>query len=206
MLGPMGDDHLRFSGLDFAQQAAALEAIVRAEPVLMEVLTLARQLALPDCWLVSGAIYNSVWNVLTGRPSLRGVKDIDLFYFDASDLSYEAEDAVITRAAPIFVHLPRPVEIRNQARVHLWYEGHFGQPYAPLQSSREGIDRFASTTHSVGLQLDGQGRLLVYAPYGLDEMFSFRLTPNRRQDNRRTHDAKAARALTLWPELRVEDW
>lgn len=185
---------------------AALEAIVRGEPVLTEVLTLARQLALPDCWLVSGAIYNSVWNVLTGRPSLHGVKDIDLFYFDASDLSYEAEDQVIRRAAPVFAHLPLPVEIRNQARVHLWYEDHFGQAYAPLRSSCEGIDRFASTTHSVGLQLDDRNRLLVYAPYGLDEMFSFRLTPNRRQENRRTHEAKAARALRLWPELQVEAW
>lgn len=193
------EPHLRHSGRGEAAQAAALEAIVRAEPVLMEVLTLARQLALPDCWLVSGAIYNSVWNVLTGRPSLRGVKDIDLFYFDASDLSYEAEDVVIRRAAPIFAHLPLPVEIRNQARVHLWYEGHFGRPYAPLASSREGIDRFA-------LQLDDRGGLVVYAPYGLDEMFSFRLTPNRKQDNRRTHEAKAARALTLWPELQVETW
>jgi hypothetical protein len=200
------EEHLRYSGRSEAEQAAALEAIVRAEPVLMEVLTLVRGLALPDCWLVSGAIYNSVWNVLTGRPSLRGVKDIDLFYFDASDLSYDAEDAVIRRAAPVFAHLPRPVEIRNQARVHLWYEGHFGQPYAPLASSREGIDRFASTTHSIGLQLDGQDRLLVYAPYGLDEMFSFRLTPNRGQDNRLTHETKAARALTLWPELQVEAW
>lgn len=180
--------------------------MIRGEPVLMQALALARPLALPDCWLVSGAIYNSVWNLLTGRPPMRGVKDIDLFYFDASDLSYEAEDAVIRRAAPIFAPLPVPVEIRNQARVHLWYEEHFGQPYAPLRSSCEAIDRFASTTHSVGVQLDADDRLLIYAPYGLDEMFSFRLTPNRGQDNRRTHETKAARALTLWPELQVEPW
>src|SRR5690606_14632641 len=135
----------------------------------------ARRLALPDCWLVSGAIYNSVWNMLTGRPSMRGVKDIDLFYFDASDLSYEAEDAVIKRVAPVFADLRVPVELRNQARVHLWYEDHFGQPYAPLRSSREAVDRFATTTHAVGVQLDAEDRLQVYAPYGLDEMFSFRL-------------------------------
>jgi len=187
-------------------QAAVLEGIVSGEPVLMEVLARARDLQLPDCWLVSGAIYNSVWNSLTGRPSMTGIKDIDLFYFDDTDLSYEAEDAVIQRAAPLFAHLPLPVEIRNQARVHLWYEGHFGTPYRPLRSSREGIDRFATTTHSVGVQLNGLGDLLVYAPYGLDEMFSFRLTPNRVNDNRRTHETKAARALTIWPELIVEPW
>jgi uncharacterized protein len=198
--------HLRYSGLPAAQQVAALLAIVRDEPVLMDTLRLARQLALPDCWLVSGAIYNTVWNVLTGRPSLHGVKDIDLFYFDASDLSYEAEDLVIRRAAPIFAHLPLPVEIRNQARVHLWYEDHLGRPCLPLQSSREAIDRFASTTHAVGLLLDDRDGLQVYSPFGLDEMFSFRMTPNRLQDNRETHEAKSARALACWPELVVEAW
>lgn len=199
-------DHLRFAGKDHDEQAAALEDVVRAEPVLMEVLVHARDLQLPDCWLVSGAIYNSVWNSLTGRPSMTGIKDIDLFYVDDADLSYEAEDAVIQRAAPVFGHLPLPVEIRNQARVHLWYEGHFGAPYAPLRSSREGIDRFATTAHSVGVQLNDLGDLRVYAPYGLDEMFSFRLTPNRVNDNRRTHETKAARALTIWPEIVVERW
>ena len=106
----------------------------------------------------------------------------------------------------MFAPLPLPVEIRNQARVHLWYEGHFGSPCPPLRSSREAIDRFATTTHSVGVQLDDQGGLLVYAPYGLKEMFSFRLTPNRVSNNRKTHEAKAARALTFWPELTVEPW
>jgi hypothetical protein len=114
------ENHLRYAGKDRDTQAAALEAIVRAEPVLMAVLGAARALALPDWWLVSGAIYNTVWNSLTGLRPMTGVKDIDLFYFDDTDLSYEAEDAVIKLAAPIFAQLPVPVEIRNQARVHLW--------------------------------------------------------------------------------------
>lgn len=199
-------EHLRYAELGYDVQAAALETIVRSEPVLMEALRGARALVLNDCWLVSGAIYNSVWNSLTGRPPLTGIKDIDLFYFDDADLSYEAEDAVIKRAEPVFVDLPLPVEIRNQARVHLWYEGHFGVPYAPLRSSREGIDRFATKAHSVGVQLDARDALAIYAPYGLDEMFSFRLVPNRKNDNRWTHETKARRAIGVWPELEIEPW
>ncbi|HEY4202318.1 MAG TPA: nucleotidyltransferase family protein [Devosiaceae bacterium] len=199
-------DHLRFSGLSASAQRAELETIVLAEPVLVTVLEGLRDLSLPDGWLVSGAIYNSVWNALTGQPSMTGVKDADLFYFDAEDLSYEAEDAVIKRAEPIFAGLPVPVEIRNQARVHLWYEGHFGQPYPPLHSSREAIDRFACTTHAVGMRLGDGGLLETYAPYGLDEIFSFRLVPNRMLDNRKTHEAKAARQMQIWPELTMVPW
>jgi len=172
--------------------------------VLMRTLRQARAMDLPDWWLVSGAIYNQVWNALTGRPEMYGVKDIDLFYFDP-DTSWAAEDRQIARAAEMFDPQP-PVELRNQARVHLWYEDHFGQPYAPLRDSREGIDRFACKTHCVGVRLRAQGRLEIYAPYGLDDIFAFRLTPNPVLDNRATHAAKAARQVALWPELEVVPW
>lgn len=198
--------HLRFSGLPFEHQREAFLAILQADPLVRTALETARRLGLPDWWIVSGALYNTVWNALTGRASGHGVKDVDLFYFDAADLTWEAEDAVIRRAAPLFTDLPVPVEIRNQARGHLWYEGHFGQPYPPLGSSREGIDRFACKTHAVGVRLGVDGTLDLYAPFGLDDIFSFRLVPNRVLDNRATHEKKAARALVHWPELAVVPW
>ncbi len=192
--------HLRHAGLPFADQQQALFAIVRQSPVLSATLDIAAAMDLPDWWLVSGAIYNQVWNHLTGRPEMHGVKDIDLFYFDP-DTSYAAEDREIRRAAGLFAPTP-PVELRNQARVHLWFNDHFGLPYPPLSSAREGIDRFASLTHCVGLRLDAGGALQLYAPYGLDHIFSFRVVPNTALDNRDTHARKAARQKALWPELR----
>jgi hypothetical protein len=199
-------DHLRYAGLPADEQANALRDIICATPMLVDVLERMQQLALPDSWLVSGAIYNTVWNHLTGRPPLTGINDIDLFYFDATDLSYEAEDRAIKAADHAFAGLPLPVQLRNQARVHLWYQDHFGRPYAPLNSSREAIDRFASLTHAVAARLDEAGEIELYTPYGLDDLFSFRIVPNRRLDNRDTHERKGARAITVWPEVRVEAW
>ncbi len=199
-------DHLRFAGQPADVQADALRGIISETTFLMAALERLRDLALPDSWLVSGAIYNSVWNHLTGRPALTGINDIDVFYFDASDLSYEAEDRVIRRAEPVFADLPLPVQIRNQARVHLWYEGHFGVSYAPLKNSCEAVDRFASTTHAVAARLDGRGSIELYTPYGLEPMLAFRMVPNRSTDNRETHERKAARASKVWPELVVEGW
>jgi uncharacterized protein len=198
--------HLRLASASAEQQLAALKAIVAAEPMLMDVLRRLRLLALPDSWLVSGAIYNTVWNVLTGRPPLTGIKDVDIFYWDDADLSYEAEDAVIRRGDTAFAGLPLPVQIRNQARVHLWYEAHFGQPYPPLRSSREAVDRFASVTHAVAVRLDAADSLDVYAPYGLDDLFAFRIAPNRSMDNSRTHMEKGARAVAVWPEVTLVPW
>ena len=190
--------HLRYAGHPTAIQDRALRDIVAQSPMLRQTLETARDIDLPDWWLVSGAIYNTVWNHLTDRPALHGIKDIDLFYFDP-DTSYEAEDRVISNAR--FPGTP-PVEIRNQARVHLWYPGHFGQPYSALTHSAEAIDRFASRTHCIGLRLTD--RLEIYAPYGLDDIFSFRLTPNPILNNRTTHEEKAARQMLHWPDAALD--
>ena len=199
-------NHLRFADQPAAAQAEALRDIIHATPLLTDVLERLPALGLPDSWLVSGAIYNTVWNHLTGRPLLTGINDIDLFYFDASDLSYEAEDRAIKSADRIFAGLPLPVQLRNQARVHLWYPERFGEPYPALSSSREAIDRFASLTHSVAARLDGRGDIELYAPFGLDDLFSFRIVPNRLMNNRATHEKKAERARGVWPEIVVEAW
>jgi uncharacterized protein len=197
------NDHLRYAGRDPATQEQALREIIAQSRCLTDRLTRARDWNLPDWWIVSGAIYNTVWNHLTGRPDMYGVKDVDLFYFD-DDRSYEAEDRLIREAARRFPGTP-PVELRNQARVHLWYPDHFGQPYPELNASHQAIDHFASRTHCIGARLTGDG-LELYAPFGLDDIFSFRLTPNPVLDNRATHRAKAERQMSLWPELTLLDW
>lgn len=180
-----------------------LRAILRADPVLWPALTTLRRLDLPDSWIVSGALYNTVWNHLTGRPPGYGLKDIDVFYHDP-DTSWDAEDAVIARARAHFTG-PVPVEVRNQARVHLWYPDHFGRRIAPLRSSAESLSAFACETHAVAARLKGT-EIEIAAPYGLDSVFSLRIVPNIRHRNRRTHEAKAARCRANWPEVVVEDW
>lgn len=200
------NDHLRHSGAGDAVQRAALDAIIRSSPLLMEVLAGLREDGLPDHLLVAGAIYNLVWNRLTGRPDLNGINDIDVFYFDDSDLSYEAEDVVIRRLAARFAALPLPVQVRNQARVHLWFPQKFGVPFTPLRSSAEMMGRYASKTHAVGARLEADDSLTIVAPFGLDDIFSFRITPNPVLMNKPAHDAKGARAKSIWPELTVVPW
>ncbi|MGR3662540.1 MAG: nucleotidyltransferase family protein [Paracoccaceae bacterium] len=195
--------HLRFAQASEAARRDALFEIVRASPVLMQVFERARELDLPDWWVVSGAIYNQVWNHLSGRADMYGVNDVDLFYFDP-DTGYEAEDRVI-REAVGFPEKP-PIEIRNQARVHLWYEQHFGEAYTPLRDCREAIDRFACRTHCVGMRLREDGEFDLYAPFGLGDIFGFRVVPNTLRNNRETHERKAARQITMWPELKIVQW
>lgn len=183
-----------------------LEDIVRADPGLMTLLVRLRDLGLPQWRLVAGCLYQTVWNVLTGRPRGTGIRDYDLIYFDPDDLSYEAEDRVIQRVAAATAPGIGPVEARNQARVHLWFEARFGLPYSPLSSADEALRRYASVVHAVGVRLDEAGRLDVVAPFGLDDLFGMVIRPNRALDNAASHMAKAMRAGAIWPEVTVIAW
>ncbi len=183
---------------------AELAAIVRADAGLMHVLTTVSALDLPDWRLVSGAVYQAVWNARTGRPAGYGVKDYDLAYFDGSDLSYEAEDVVIKRVAAAFDEPFRSqVEMRNQARVHLWFQNRFGEPYAPLSSTDEALGRFVAPTFAVGVRLEADDSLSVAAPFGLDDVFALTIRPNPNRPVAKGWAKAVDSARARWPELTV---
>ena len=115
-------------------------------------------------------------------------------------MSWDAEDAVIRRAGALFSDLGVPVEVRNQARVHLWFPDRFGYELAPIRSARGGIDRFLFSTISIGIAADGQ----VYAPYGLEAMLAGVLRPNPADPRLDRMRAKAEDYRARWSWLRVE--
>ena len=183
---------------------ARMVAILRATPTLMRVLATARDLDLPDWLVFSGAIYQPVLNHLTGRGLEHGLKDYDLAYFDASDISYEAEDGVIRKVAAAFdAPLQALIEVRNQARVHLWFEDHFGEPYGPLSCSAEALSRFTAPAFAVGARLATDGQIEIVAPFGLEDLFALRLRPNPHRPSP-AFDRTAQSAQRRWPEIAIE--
>jgi hypothetical protein len=160
------------------------------------------ELALPDAWLVSGCLVQTVWNVKTGRDVDYGINDYDVLYFDP-DTSWEAEHAVIRTLAKRFEKLGSTVEVRNQARVHLWYAEKHGLPYPPLHSSREGIDRFLTKNTRIGIRRTDAG-YGVYAPDGFDDAANLIARPNVTANfSAANYVTKTARWKALWPEVTV---
>lgn len=188
------------------EQAAAFQAMLSHNETLTQVLARAAGMGLPGWYLVAGCLYQTVWNVVTGQPPEAGILDYDLAYFDDADLSWTAEDAVIRAGASLFAGLPAPVQIRNQARVHLWYEPKFGIPCPPHQSAEAAIASYEATNACVGVRLEGDGRLRIYAPYGLSDVFNLVVRPNPALAPRRVYQAKTARWQRQWPSLAVLPW
>lgn len=180
-----------------------LADIVRADPDLMHVLTTVRSLGLKDWRVFSGAVYQSVWNAVTGRPVGYGRKDYDLGYFDP-DVGWDAEDVVIKRVAAAFDEPFRTeVEVRNQARVHLWFPERFGEPYEALAGTDEALARFVAPAFAVGVRLEADDAITIAAPFGLADVFSLTLRPNPHRPLARGWDKAVASARARWPELTV---
>jgi len=177
-------------------------ATVRRNPINEIIADEIFRLALPDAWIVSGCLVQTAWNVLTKRAIDYGIDDYDIFYFDP-DTSWQAENAVIGELQHRLASLGAKVEVRNQARVHLWYPEKYGLPYPALRSSSEGIDRFLTKNTQVGIRRI-QGGHDVYAPNGFADIAQMIVRPNPGPNfSPAAYAAKAARWKGLWPELTV---
>ena len=182
------------------ERAALLEAWALENPVNAEILRRLPALDVPQAHLVAGCLYQAVWNRLGQRPVAAGVKDYDVFYFDDGDLSWAAEDRVIRRAAALFADLGVAVEVKNQARVHLWYGQRFGADYPALTSTEDGIDRYLVACTCVGIRAaDGA----LYAPYGLADLWDGVLRMNPVNPRPALFEAKAESYRARWPWLRI---
>ena len=182
---------------------ARLAGTVRADPGLMHVLTTVRGLGLNDWRVFSGAVYQSVWNAVTDRPAGYGRKDFDLGYFDP-DTSWDAEDLVIKRvAAALDEPFRSEVEVRNQARVHLWFPDRFGEPYEALTGTDEALARFVAPAFAVGVRLERDDTISIAAPFGLEDVFSLTLRPNPDRPRAKGWDKVVTSARARWPELTV---
>lgn len=182
-------------------EAGLIELVLRnqANQIILKRLP---EFGVPDAWLVSGSLIQTVWNVLTGRAPDYGIKDYDIFYFDA-DTSWEAEDANIRRVAAAVSDISVSVELRNQARVHLWYPNKFGIAYPPLQRATQGIDRFLTVAAQIGIR-PAQGNYEIYAPHGLDDLLTLTIRPNLCANfSAPLYEAKASAWKARWPELTI---
>lgn len=179
--------------------------IVTASPVIEPMLNDWDSIGLSDCWLVAGVLVQSVWNNAFGFDPDFGLSDIDLVYCDRTDLTEESENLNSERINSLFSHLPVRIDVKNEARVHLWYEQKFGYAIEPYRSTESAITTFPTTATAVGIRPDGQS-VAVCAPFGLRDLMNLIVRPNKRQITRSVYDAKVSRWITKWPELSFVDW
>lgn len=189
---------------DIGTQMRLLQEILSQSPVLAEILRETPVLGLENYYIGAGCICQTVWNFQNGLDPMYGISDVDLAYFDG-DLSYEKEDAVIRRAKQKFSALPVALDVKNQARVHLWYRDRYGYDLPPYTSVEQAIGTWPTTATAVGVRLEGSG-LTVCAPFGLNDLFGQIVRPNKVQITEETYRKKCEKWGLKWDTLTVIPW
>ncbi len=186
----------------FREQTKELIYILSKNRFVMEILNHKLFPKNISWYLAAGCISQSVWNYLSNRQITSQIKDYDLIYYDNTDISYEAEDVYIQKGSKLFSTLPIEVEIKNQARVHLWYEKHFGQKINQLKSCEDAINGWSTTVSAVGINKIN-GKINIYAPYGLSDLFGMIVRPNKLFTTKQAYEKKVTKWIKKWPNLRI---
>jgi uncharacterized protein len=185
-----------------SNQVVGLERAVLKNPVSSRILERLAASPMPNWYLGAGAITQTVWNLRHGFPVSGGIKDYDIIYFDAADLTATAERAVKRGVARLVGRKGVELDVVNEARVHLWFREKFGVDCPPYQSSEHAISTWPTTASSIGVRYE-DGRFVVCAPWGLRDVFSLVVRRNPDCPDRSACDAKFARWSARWPGLRL---
>ena len=191
---------------DIDYQKNLLGRILEQSKIIRDILDTLVRLDIPDYYVGAGCIAQTVWNYLSGFSESKGISDIDIVYFDSNDLSYEAEDKIIKKVSQGLLEIPIKLDVKNQARVHLWYDEYYGYDIGPYLSLEEAINSWPTTATSVGVRKNVNNRTLVYAPYGLNDLFGKIVRANKKQITKEIYQEKVNKWLKTWPDLKVIPW
>ncbi len=158
----------------------------------------------PPCWCIGArTIRNAVWDALHGLELPSFLADIDVTYFDGTDLS-SAQDEQF-RLALRNREPGLPWEVTSQAGVHLWFEKVFGHAVEPLESIEDAVASWPETATSVAVRLEHDDQLRIIAPLGLSELFEMVVRRNLRRVSTETYREriKTKKYLERWPRVQI---
>ena len=185
-------------------QIKLLEDILLHNNTLKVILERLESYGLENYYVAAGSVNQTVFNYYHGYPLENEIDDYDIVYFD-EDLSYEKEDKIIKEVFELLKDLNVKLDIKNQARVHLWYGKKFGHEIDANRSVEEAISKWGTTVTCIGVRLVN-GKLITFAPYGLNDLFSLIIRPNKANFIKEDYDKKTKKWKSKWPNLTIIPW
>ena len=165
---------------------------VRENPDMMAILTIIRNLGLQDSWLAAGSVRNFIWNLLSDKPVFDRETDVDVIFFDPA-ISYEDTLVIESKLKEDFPQYQW--ELKNQVYMHLH------SPHTvPYTSSCDAMSKYPERCTAIGLRLHANATLELFAPYGLEDILKFQVSPT-------THFLENEDRMKLYQErLSKKNW
>ena len=157
------------------EQLKDLEEILFKNETLKEVLKRLEKSNLKNYYVGAGCINQTVFNYLHGLRIDANINNYDIVYYD-EDTSYEKEDIVIKYVEELLSDLNIKLDVKNEARVHIWYNEKYNENRMPYTSVEDAVSRWGTTITCIGVRLENNN-LIVDAPYGLNDLFNMVIRP-----------------------------
>lgn len=186
------------------EQLDILEEIILQNNILKQILEKLQKSNIKNYYVAAGCVNQTIFNYYHNYDLVYGIKDIDIVYFD-EDLSYEKEDKIIKEIKLLLSNINLEIDIKNQARVHLWYEDKFGSKIKPYTSVEDAISKWGTTVTCIGVRLE-KNKLTVYAPYGLNDLFKLTIRPVKDSYKKSQYLIKTKKWQEKWPMLTIIPW
>ena len=96
-------------------------------------------------------------------------------------------------------------DIKNEARVHIWYNPKYGTNREPYVSSEDAISSWGSTVTCIACRLEN-GKFKFCCPYGLDDLFNLTIRPVKRYFQKEQYEERSLRWKKKWNKLNIIEW
>jgi hypothetical protein len=170
------------------------------DPFRRSVVQAARSAGLPDGAIGAGFVRQSIWDCLHGFSPTSRFADIDVLYFDPSDLTPESElriEQELGRRMPGV-----PWEVTNQARMHV----HNDDP--AYRNTEDAIAHWLETPTALAVRLAPRAAPGLIAPFGFADLLAIQIKPTPAGIRRRDAYRKRLRQKEWhqrWPKVRAFD-
>jgi hypothetical protein len=139
------------------------------DPFRRSVIEAARSLGLPDGAIGAGFVRQPIWDQLHGYQATDKFADIDVLYFDPSDLTPESE---LRQEQELARRLPGvPWSVKNQARMHL------RNGELPYRDTADATAHWLETPTAIAIRLVMRDGVKLIAPFGTDDLVKMCIRP-----------------------------
>jgi uncharacterized protein len=136
---------------------------------MMGILKSVKLLNLPDWWVCAGFVRSKIWDTLHNFSERTLIPDIDVIYFDATNID-ELEEKKLEETLKSLMP-STPWSVKNEARMHI------KSNMPPYSSSIDAISKFPETATALGVKLDEKDNVILAAPYGIRDVVNLEVKP-----------------------------
>ncbi len=196
--------HLDLYDKTIDKQINKLKEVILNNKNIVFILKKLQEYNLDNYYLGAGCISQTIFNYYHGYDLENNINDYDIVYFD-NDLTYEKEDKIIKEIKELCCDIKVNLDIKNQARVHLWSLKSLGRQINQIYYLEEAIRGWGTTVTCIGVRLK-DNYLEIFAPYGLNDLFGLKVIPIKENIPKEVYIKKTIKWKEKWPLLDIYDW